>query len=250
MISLARRVTAILIVFQIVIVFFLVSFFITSRQTTYRYQLDEIEEALNSNEFVVHNLKQENSVRRLKNNICLDSQGVYRECDDDTLEKMIESDRKEKNIEKEAGEDGEMLADKKESNSDLIDTKRKVTSVDDVDDEDLRLIWPDDEFGQNREAWGEGAPVQSSAMGNMTKVISSKVKNADTRFVSDERILFSNVFEQVDSVEDVRLLVIVNSGALKRARRDAIRATWWTQCSQDSNVSIFNSLWLFLSFGC
>ena len=237
-----RRATAILITFQAVVLFIMISLYVNDRHSTHKYDIGKIEESLKSKEFVVHNSNQESVVKRMKNNICLDSQGVYRQCDDDTYEKIIESDRKEQDTDEESNNDKDPSADEKEGEAEISSTKRKVSSLNTGHDDSLDSsnfsLFTADSIWQGKEISKEIAPQQSSAMGDMKKIVSIKVKNADKRFVSDKRILFSDVYEQVDSVEDVNLLVIVTSAARKRARRDSIRATWWTQCPQDSNVSI------------
>ena len=239
MIVVMKKATVVLIFLQVVVLFIMISFYVNDRHTTYKYELGEIAESLKSKEFVVHNSNQESVVKRMKNNICLDSQGVYRQCDDDTYERIIESDRKEQDTDIDSSNNKDVSADDTEISS----KKRKVSSIDigygaSPDDNSKLPLFSDDAMWQGNEVSKEFAPQQSSAMGNMKKIVSSNIKNADKRFVSDKRILFSDVYEQVDSVEDVKLLVIVTSAARKRARRDSIRATWWTQCPQDSNVSL------------
>ncbi len=81
-----------------------------------------------------------------------------------------------------------------------------------------------------KESLKERALVQFSGMGKLKKEISKKVKNPTGRFVSDKRILYSEVYEDVENPKDIQLLLIVSSSAKKRKRRDAIRATWWEEC--------------------
>ena len=233
-----RKATALLIVLQAVVLFVMIAFYVTSKDPTYKFDLGEIAEEVGSREVNTHTYNRREIVKRLKNNICLDNHGVYRQCDDDTYEKMIDLDR----IENGGDINKESSVDETESDIEINSAKRKMNSVNvragkNISDENS--VWSGDYTWQERETMKESASQQSSIMGNMKKVISSKVKNANKRFVSDKRILFSEVYEQVDSVEDVKLLVIVTSAARKRARRDSIRATWWNQCAQDSTVSIF-----------
>ncbi len=84
----------------------------------------------------------------------------------------------------------------------------------------------------------ESAVSQYSGMGRLKKKVSKKVKNRKSRFVADKRLLYSEVYEEVDDVEFVELLVIVSTSAKKRDRRDAIRASWWQEC-KGRRVSIF-----------
>jgi len=236
-----RKATALLITLQAVILFVMIAFFVTSKNPPHKYDLREIARDVESREVATHTSNHHAIVKRLRNNICLDSHGVYRQCDDDTYEKIIDTDRIE------YGGDGEKDSSdvEKESDDEMNSAKRKMNSVNvrvrkNLSDEDsIFPLWSGDSNLQEKEKSIESATYQSSAMGNMKKIISSKVKNANKRFVSDKRILFSEVYEQVDSVEDVKLLVIVTTAARKRARRDSIRATWWNQCAQDSTVRCF-----------
>ena len=237
-----RTATFFLVIFQVLVLMILISFHQTNKHTNYKYDLSEIADSLDSKEFQVPDPNKKMVVKNAKNNICLDSEGVYRQCDEDAYEKFVESDRVEKvaveKVEDTIDEEKELSAEKKNRN---VHIDRKVNSVyfhDSYDDTTDTSDTSSNSSFYDKESMREAAPYQSSVMRNVKKIISEKVKNSDKRFVSDKRILFSEVYEQVDFVEDVKLLVIVTTAARKRARRDAIRASWWTQCAQDSTVSV------------
>lgn len=235
-----KRATFFLMVFQIVILMVLISIFQRNKEIEYRYELSEIVKSVDSEDAMVPSAENKSVLFRLKNDICLDSEGVYRQCDDDTYERIVDSDRKEgltkEGKQNKETEEREVLFRKmtKTKEKGTLEFKSEVSKHERVPVDDDHDGY--DEINENQESRRESAAQQSALMGNVQKIISKKVKNADKRFVSDKRILFSEVYEQSDSVRDVKLLVIVSSAARQRARRDSIRATWWTQCSQDSTV--------------
>eukprot|EP00794_Sanderia_malayensis_P008089 gene8089-8956_t len=81
--------------------------------------------------------------------------------------------------------------------------------------------------------------TQFSGMKDLKKEISANIKNPEGRFISDKRILYSEVYEQVETLKDIKLLVIVSSSAKKRQRRDAIRASWWSECESNKVKCLF-----------
>ena len=227
-----KRGAAFLILFQMVVILLFFSINQISKEPNYRYDIAEISQSLVKKEFLIPSLQNKTVVHLVKNNICLDSEGVYRSCGDEAYEGMIASDRKEKVAEYEEEDVVKQDVDKQDLLKDHKESKHKGDDDDDDDDDNL-----DQDVNGSKESKRERAVKQFSGMGTLQKITSKKVQNADKRFVSDKRILYSEVYEQVDSLKDVKLLVIVSSAAKKRARRDSIRDTWWTQCSQDSHVS-------------
>ena len=258
-----KKMTTLLLIFQFCALVILISLYQMNSEKEYTDQLKQIEHEINGKNVMTGGTKKSDMVLR-HNNICLDSEGVYRACDDDEYLKKVESDNLK-------GESIEDIGDQQNGNNNILKNHDDIVNVsvvtaayrenifqhesrfqqhesrfqhnNDFDDDNVDY----DTTGLSSEAAKkklkeiqerrlEKAEEQPSAMGNMTKLVSKKVKNADKRFVSDKRILFSEIYEQVDDVEDVKLLVIITSAAKRRARRDSVRATWLTECSQNAQV--------------
>ena len=268
-----RHITNLFIIFQaVIILFFTVSYHLDSQQS-YAYSSDQVYLHVNSSEFDADaGVRSELVINR---NVYVDSHGVYRsreDLDSKVDRKMFhdsdQEDRKkldkgwnsvgQKKLQVKTIPDIEESKDPVEESKDPVGEskdpveklKDPVEESKDPDEEskdpdeesqdpDEESKDPDEELQEsveNLEQARESAIVQHSGMGNLTKEISNKVKNAKHRFVADKRILFSEVYEQVDKVEDLQLLLIVSSSAKKRDRRDAIRASWWEECPQDKKV--------------
>ena len=78
----------------------------------------------------------------------------------------------------------------------------------------------------------ECASVQWSGMVRILRDDVNRERTKKGLFVSDRRMLYSDIYSDADEVETVKLLVIVSSSAFKRERRDAIRLTWWEECKE------------------
>ena len=252
-----KKMTTLLLIFQFCALVILISLYQMNTEKEYTNQLKQIEYEINGKNIVTGGKTKKSDMVLRHNNICLDSEGVYRACDDDEYLKKVESDNLK-------GESIEEVHDQQNGNNNVLRNRDDIVNVsvvtaayhenvfqheskfqldNDFDDDNF----DGDTAGLSSEAAKEKlkeiqqrrlerAEEQPSAMGNMTKLVSKKVKNADKRFVSDKRILFSQTYEQIDDVEDVKLLVIITSAAKRRARRDSVRATWLTECSQNAQV--------------
>eukprot|EP00795_Rhopilema_esculentum_P004585 gene4585-20852_t len=190
--------------------------------TKYRYALDDIAASLKSEDFQIPQTSKKGMVARQANDICLDSEGVYKPCNDDDYESLVSADRLV-TVDPEYPDWEEAKEEHKDDRKNRFREKKKEYL-----DGSSSLFY---ESNVNKEY-----AIRQFSGSRSKKNISRKVQNAEKRFVSDQRMLFSEVYEQVDSQEDVDLLVIVSSGAKKRARRDSIRGTWWTECSQNAKV--------------
>ena len=78
----------------------------------------------------------------------------------------------------------------------------------------------------------ECAFVQWSGMIRILRDDVNRERTKKGLFVSDRRMLYSDIYRDADEVETVKLLVVVSSSAFKRERRDAIRVTWWEECKE------------------
>ena len=296
-----KKTTILLFALQFIALVMLYSIYHLDSNTKYRYALDDIAASLQSEDFQIPPMSKKGTVARQANDICLDSEGVYRPCNDDDYESQVSADRlvtvnpeyldwddakevpkddrknrfsekkkeyldgssrffyksngnKEYAIRQFSGSLSKKNISRKVQNADrLVTLNLEYPDWDDAKEE------PKDDrknsFSEEKKEYLDGSSrffyksngnkeyaIRQFSGSRLKKNISRKVQNADKRFVSDQRMLFSEVYEQVDIQEDVDLLVIVSSGAKKRARRDSIRGTWWTECSQNAKVKILYNL--------